>query len=238
MNFKTTIILAFICFAMGTAIAQKDTKPDDTRWDKRVQTGPSFDKNWSIGLGVNVVDDSGEGLYIGDEWNVSIPLALSVEYYMNTKFSINALFSINKYKEGKKIDGNFVTEGYEASYFAGDLALKFYLREWFRTPVLDPYIFVGGGYTSIGDYRATPGNRGFNPDTDDLDENGNLIVPQIGRFTFNTGFGMNIWISNNWGITGAATGKWGFKSGDYERGSNSVSNQIQYTMGILYLFKG
>lgn len=231
MNFKTTILLTFICFSIGNMFAQ-----DDTNWDKRVQTGPSFVKNWSFGLGVNFVDDSGRGLYIGDQWNFSIPLTLSAEYYLNNKFSFNALFSINEYKEGKTIDGNFIVKDFEASYFAADLAFKFYLREWFRTPVLDPYIFIGGGYTSIGEYRVSPGYNGFSLDSE-LDENENLIVPEIGRFTFNTGFGMNIWISNNWGLTGAATGKWGFASGDYERGTNSVSNQIQYTMGILYLLK-
>ncbi len=204
-----------------------------------MQTGPNFVKNWSIGVGINVIDDSGqEGRYIGKNWNYSLPFTLSAEYYINTKFSVNALFSMNSFEEDKKIDGNFIVKDFEASYFAADLAFKFYLREWFRTPVLDPYIFVGGGYTIIGDYRVSAGiDKEFNPETQDLDENGNLIVPEIGRITFNTGLGMNIWISNNWGLTGAITGKWGFESGDYEKGPNSISNQIQYTTGVLYLLK-
>jgi len=232
MKFKTVILFAFICFTHNIVNAQNDTK-----WDDRTQTGPNFVKNWSFGAGINIVDDSGNGLYIGDHWNISSPFAVSAEYHISNAFGFSALFTNNNYKEGKKIDGNFIAEGYEASYYAGDLAIKFYLRNWFNTPVLDPYIFIGGGYTNIGEYRASSGNYDFNPDTDDLDENGNLMVPEIGRFTFNAGFGMNIWISNHWGLMGAATGKYGFASGDYERGTNSISNQIQYTMGILYLLK-
>lgn len=232
MNFKTTFLFAFILLATLTTVAQ-----DDTRWDKRVQTGPKLDKNWSIFLGINIVDDSGNGLYIGDHWNISAPIAASVEYHISNAFGVSALFTNNKYNEGKKIDGNFIVEGYEPNYLAGDLALKFYLRNWFRTPKLDPYLFAGGGYTNIGEYRASSGNLDFDPRIHDLDENGNLMVPEIGRFTINAGFGMNIWINNHWGVMGAATGKWGLASGDYERGPNQISNQIQYTFGLLYLFK-
>jgi len=233
MNFKATILFSLICLTISTVTSQ-----EDTNWDKRVQTGPNFVKNWSFGAGINIVDDSGkEGKYIGDDWNISSPFALSAEYHLNNAFGFSALFTMNKFEEGKKIDSNFIVEGFEADYFAADLAVKFYLRNWFRTPVLDPYIFVGGGYTVIGEYRVSSGNNGFNSETDDLDENGNLMVPEIGRFTFNTGFGMNVWISDHWGVMGAATGKFGLESGDYKRGSNSISNQIQYTMGILYLLK-
>jgi len=234
MKIKTLLLFTFACLTIGTAYSQKDKK-----WDDRNQTGPNFNKNWSLGLGVNIVDDSGVNFYIGDDWNFSLPFTLSGEYYLNSKFSFNALLSMNKYTEGKRIDANFVVKDYEATYFAADLAAKFYLRDWFDTPVLDPYIFVGGGYTSIGEYRVSPGSGRppYNPENEDVDENGNLMVPQIGRFTFNTGLGMNIWINNHWGVTGAATGKWGFASGDYDRGSNSVSNQIQFTMGLIYMFK-
>ncbi len=233
MNLKITLFCALICLATITTVAQ-----DDTRWDKRVQTGPKLDKNWSFFLGANIVDDSGlEGKYIGDHWNFSAPVAVSLEYHISNAFGVSALFTNNKFTEGNKIDGNIIVKDFEANYMAGDLALKFYMRNWFRTPVLDPYIFAGGGYTNIGKYRVSSGNFEFDSETDDLDENGNLMVPEIGRFTINAGFGMNIWINNHWGIMGSAIGKWGLASGDYDKGPNQISNQLQYTFGILYLLK-
>lgn len=232
MNFKPTILFAFICLTFGIANAQ-----DVTDWDNEVVTGPNLVKNWSFGAGINILDDSGNGVYIGDNWNISTPLAVSAEYHLNNTFGFMASYTMNKLEEGNKSDGNIIVKGYEADYSAIDASIKFYFRNWINTPVIDPYIFVGGGYTTIGEYRASSGNFDFNPETDDLDENGNLMVPEIGRFTFNTGFGMNIWVSDHWGIMGAATGKWGFANGDYERGPNKISNQIQYTMGVLYLLK-
>ncbi len=228
MNLKSTILFAFICFTFGIANAQ-----DVTDWDREVLTGPNLVKNWSFGAGVNIVDDyaTGYGFYIGDNWNFSSPFALSAEYHLSNAFGFSALFTTNEYKEGKIIDGRAIVEGYEATYFAADIAAKFYLRNWFRTPVLDPYIFVGGGYTTIGEYRASSVDNDFNPESDELDEDGNLMVEEIGRFTVNTGFGMNVWISNHWGLMGAITGKWSVEDEKY------ISNQIQYTMGVLYLLK-
>ena len=61
------------------------------------------------------------------------------------------MISINQFTEGTVIDKlAVIIEGYEASYFAFDLAAKLYLRDWIKTYKFDPYVFADSSYTKIG----------------------------------------------------------------------------------------
>ncbi len=99
---KTFFLITIMGLWMSFANAQ-------TKGNKRVND--SFG-NWSIGAGINVVDDSGtEGkdfFNTKENWNVSNPYLVSVEYYFDNQWSIVASGSINKYVSGKNIDSTGV----------------------------------------------------------------------------------------------------------------------------------
>lgn len=216
------------------------------------QTGQGFESrsgihdyyhnNWSIGAGFNAVDDSGSGLFgaipsYTNRMSFSIPFYVNAEYYLNNMFSFNAMISFNQYKKDTNVDNlAYIIEGHEASYFAFDLATKLYFRDQFNSYMFDPYIFVGFGYTNIGAYKAKQIDRITPPDYVELDENGNFVVPAIGRMTVNAGVGFNIWFSQTWGLNLNMAGKWGMGTSEHENGPNSISNQLQYALGAVYFF--
>lgn len=66
-----------------------------------------FEDNWSFGLGLNIVDDSGNKLqnfdineYSKNNWAFSSPISFSAEYHFNIDFSIIGIVAFNKFKEG------------------------------------------------------------------------------------------------------------------------------------------
>ena len=214
------------------------------------QTGQAFDynssiretynHNWSIGAGVNVVVDNASqntGLTDpGDSWNFSRPFYVSAEFYLNNQFSFMSMISFNQYTEGKNIDALYIIEGHEASYFAWDVNAKYYFRDLIKTYNFDPYVFLGAGYTDIGEYKGIPNNENNPPDLE-FDEDGNYIAPSIGRLTFNAGLGFNFWFSDTWGLNLNLAGKWGIPNSDYDKEANVISNQFQYSLGALYVLK-
>ena len=137
------------------------------------------------------------------------------------------MVSMNQYKADKHIDALYIIEGHEASYFAFDLAAKLYFRDWLKTFKFDPYISAGIGFTNIGEYKGIPEDK-YAPDQSVVS------IESIGRPTVNTGIGFNIWFSQTWGINLNMAGKWGVATGDQEKTLNDVSNQLQYTMGVVY----
>ena len=226
MNTKKTILFfAFLGLWISTVNAQSDTE-----WRSGKQVNDNYDHNWSFGAGFNIVEDSGTkgGLANpADRWNISQPLALNAEYYLNNYISFNAMFTMNKYKEGKIVDHAYIIEGHEASYMAFDLAAKLYFRDWIKTYKFDPYIFAGFGFTNIGEYQAIKVDE-YAPDY------GVFEVPSIGRMTVNTGLGFNVWFSQTWGLNLNIAGKWGIATSEHEIGPNSISSQFQTALGVIY----
>lgn len=196
----------------------------------KAQTGVNFqnmarenyEKNWSFGAGINVVDDSGEGLggirNPNLYWNFSRPFYVSAEYYLNNEFSFMAMFSLNAYKEGKQIDNAIVMDGEEAGYFAADLMAKYSFRDVLQTYKFDPYFTAGFGLSSFGAFMA------------EFTEYGETTIRDIKSttdFTINAGFGFNYWISNTWGLNMNLMGKW-------NTGNDFKSNVKQYSLGAVY----
>ena len=183
-------------------------------WSDR--TSSQYDNDWSIGFGINGINDSGtsaEDLFnASDNWNFGNPFYVSAENYINNQFSIGAILSFNKIKEGKKIDGETILEGAnEAGYAALDLAVKYSFRDLLKLKAFEPYVFAGLGVTYIGDYQT---------------EENIEIKEAKSRMTINTGLGANYWFSSNWGINLNIAGKIGI-------GPN-ISNQLQASLGVLY----
>ncbi len=214
----------------STKIKQKNKKVND-----------SYDGNWSIGIGVNAVDDSGtlfKYLFDGENYNVSNPYTVYIEYYSNNMFSYELILSFNEYIAGKNVDNtSYIIEGHEASYMAIDFAFKWYWRDFLHTTRFDPYVFFGLGYTVIGAYKSEPFPIQTHEDLShvQVDEDGNFDVPEIGRITVNTGIGFNIWFTRIWAMNVNIAAKIGIGGGEYKRASNSVSHQKQYTIGTHFL---
>ena len=224
---KIVLIIAVLGFFISNIHAQSNSS-----WRSGKQVNDVYDHNFGFSIGVNIVEDGnqifGGFLNPSEYWNFSRPIYLNAEYFLNNKFSFNAMFSLNQYKAGKQIDLLYILEGQEASYFAFDLGAKLYFRDWFNSYKFDPYVLAGFGYTTIGAYQGIPVDE-FAPDQSVV------VVPSIGRMTLNAGLGFNVWFSQNWGMNLNMIGKWGLATGDHEKVPNDVTNQLQYTMGVVYL---
>jgi hypothetical protein len=200
----TSILLSLLCLQLLSAQG----------WSER--SSSQHENDWSIGLGFNAVYDSGTSakdlFNVSDNWNFGTPFYISAENYINNQFSIGANLSFNYIKEGKIIDGETILKGgNEAGYVAFDLAVKYSFRDLLKLKAFEPYVFVGLGFTHIGDYQT--------------EENIQRIKGK-GRMTFNTGLGANYWFSSTWGINLNLAGKFGVGS--------DVTNQLLNSLGVLY----
>ena len=182
-------------------------------WNDR--HGRQYENDWSIGAGLNGVSDSGLGISELfndiDYWNFGNPIYINAENYINNQFSVGVNLSFNKYKPGKVIDGGRIPENSEGSYVAFDFAIKYSFRDLFKLKSFEPYVFIGAGYTHIGEYKIYY-----------MDQ----VILAKGRMTFNTGLGANYWFNRDWGINLNIAGKFGI--------GKTVTNQLQSSIGVLY----
>lgn len=176
------------------------------------------DKNnpWQINLGVNAVDayPSGDGGLFSetifdeyfnaeDHWNILPSLStITVSKYLGSGFSLGVGGSINKItKWGDISKGPDVTNNVsDLSYYAFDGTVKYNFLEG---TVIDPYLGVGGGYTWIDD---------------------------IGAGTVNGTVGLNVWFTENIGLTLQSSYKHAFE--DY------LQTHFQHSAGISIKFGG
>ncbi|WP_406684184.1 porin family protein [Seonamhaeicola sp. MEBiC1930] len=204
-------LISFFFFCSLIAQSQSSTK----------NSFDYFNNNWSIGVGINVVGDAGDGFknIFNSElngkayWNYSNPLVINAEYYLNNKFSFESVISLNAYKAHKIIDGSSVSQGHEANYISFDLLTKYSFRSIINSSRIDPFLSAGLGYTHIGDYQTQL--HGTN-------------ISNNGRITGNLGFGLRFWFSNHWGVHTNAIAKFGT--------SKTTTNHQQYNIGFTYLF--
>ena len=195
-----------------------------------------------FGAGIKILEDSGTNLKeifnTRENWNMTSPFMVNVEYYFDNRFSLVTTASMNKYVEGKNIDNTgLIIKDYEPNYLAVDLAIRFYLGDTFTNYTFDPYMFLGVGYTKIGAYKLVPFEENSLRDDIDhimIDENGFFDIPEIGRVTLNGGIGFNYWFAETFGLNFNFTTKVGMTSGEFMTGPNSVSNQIQFSLGVIY----
>ena len=207
--------------------------------------------NWSFGVGINVVDDSGtkgqDFFNVKENWNYTSPIIVNAEYYIDNLWSISASGSMNSYVSGKNIDSlGLVVKGFTADYFAADLSAKFSIGDAFASYTFDTYVFFGVGYNKIGRYKIDPFKDDIPIDIDELpneingipvDQNGFYDMPAVGKITVNGGAGFNYWFADKWGLNVNFTGKIAIGGGEVKRGPNSVSNQSQFSMGVIYFLK-
>ena len=144
---------------------------------------------WVIGFGLNTVDfynssdlsDQIEDLFGTRDWNVLPSISrISAEKYLADGFSLQLAGSMNKIESKiTKNDSDFL-------YFAVDANVKYDLNNLIgETAWFDPYVYLGGGYTS-------------------MDNSGEAML--------NGGLGFNTWFNDNIGLNFQTGTKKGFTS--------------------------
>ena len=161
---------------------------------------------WSVGLSLNIIDDSGKALSnpfnFDDNYHFSRPFRLFIEKRYENEWGIELSATTNRFEVGKRI-GNRVLEE-PINYFAIDLAAKYYVsnkiiskyRSYFEI-----YLFAGFGRNFYGSEGVT---------------------------TFNGGPGLTIYIFKNLRLFAQPTAKIPI------RGSNERTKFLQYDFGLIY----
>jgi outer membrane protein OmpA-like peptidoglycan-associated protein len=181
---------------------------------------------WAVSFGVNGIDTKfsaskafeyqiAEFYNVKNHWNI-IP---SVSYVGVTKnvgnnFSIGLTGSINKIdkfvtKVPGTINSHQVNNPGDLSYYAGDLAIRYSFMEMIKSKLLEPIAQIGGGYTWMGNASAG---------------------------TVNGGFGLNIWFTENIGLSLQSIYKYSFD--DTRTPDVDVATHIQHLAGLTFKFGG
>ena len=163
---KIAVIALFTFATLGTVNAQDSDNP------------------WAVGFGVNAVDvriPSEFGDYAKDyigtsDWNILPSISrISVDRYLNDGFSLQLAGSLNKIETFRAKNDS------DELYWAIDANVKYDLNNLFgETSWFDPYVYLGGGYTSLADE---------------------------GEGMLNAGFGFNTWFNDNLGLNFQSGGK-------------------------------
>ncbi|WP_062053280.1 hypothetical protein [Aquimarina longa] len=103
---------------------------------------------WVLGIGVNVVDNSGsrfgELLDIENNWNFSRLIKTTIEKRFEYDYGAELSLSLNEFSKGKKVNDNYNTEA--INYFAIDFMLKNYTSNYWQDARHANYTgyFIGG----------------------------------------------------------------------------------------------
>ncbi|UWX56061.1 OmpA family protein [Maribacter litopenaei] len=168
-----------------------------------------IESSWMVGIGFNAVDDSGnvfDGLFnFNDEWNIlPYPSRVSLGRYFKSGLGLEAIGTINKYKEGKIIDAQVNQE--ESNYYALDARVTYDLNKIIgETGWFDPYVGVGAGYTEANN---------------------------LGRGTYNAIVGFRTWFSDKWGLDFNSSGKWAMSQSDGATNHIQHAVGVVYQFGI------
>ncbi len=202
MNNGCLLLLAclFVRIVTAQVDVENDSLPELAAKDSIVVSA------WTVGLGYNFVDDSGDVtdklFSVNAQWNaLPYPSRISIGRYFKSGIGLSAVGSYNKYKVGKQIDGRVNQQ--ETDYLALDTGVSYNLNKIVgETAWFDPYLGLGFGFT-----RANT----------------------ISRVTFNTTVGFRIWFSDRWGADLNTMAKWTI-------GETDATNHVQYGAGAVYRF--
>lgn len=201
MKIKNLLSFFLVCALVNTAFSQEEL--EITAKDSIVQS------SWMFGIGFNAVDDSGnvfDGLFnVSDEWNMlPYPSRISIGRYFKNGLGLEAIGTLNKYKEGKIIDGVVNLE--DSDYYGIDARVTYDLNKIIgETGWFDPYVGVGAGYTDANN---------------------------IGRGTYNAVVGFRTWISDRWGLDFNSSGKWAMSQDNGATNHIQHAAGVVYQFGI------
>jgi len=158
-HLKLAVIALFTLVTVSNVNAQDENNP------------------WVVGFGINIVDvripiTFGETLndYIGStDWNTLPSISrVSAEKYLEKGFTLQLAGSLNKITTVSSIDDS------DFIYYAFDANVKYDLNNLFgETSWFDPYVYLGGGLTSMDSEK---------------------------EIMMNAGIGFNLWVNDNLGF--------------------------------------
>ena len=185
MKPKKNILLVLLCANIFISHSQTQEIPETLETPEITEKDSTIVSSWIVGLGINAVDDSDHTKFrvfdVKDAWNSRpYPSRVSIGKYFKSGLGLELISAINKYKEGKIVEGVRLTE--DIGYFSIDSRLSYDLNKVIgETGWFDPYVGVGLGYT---DANNTP------------------------RGTYNAIFGFRTWLSDRVGLDFNTSGKW------------------------------
>ena len=172
----------------------------------------SQDENnpWQFSFGINAIDLNADEFFAVDEnWNVSSGLSMfTLSKYLGDNISLGisgSVNSISKFSDGAE----FIND---ATYFAGDLILKYSLAEALNCENMEPFVGLGLGKT---------------------------WMDSLSFMTSNASLGMNYWFSDVWGLTAQADYK--LNMSENGRGNTVMLDEgetMRYSLGFTVKFGG
>jgi len=187
---------------------------------------------WAIGFGVNAIDyrSSAGGDFmshfdqpfmVSDNWNILPSVSyINVSRYVGSGFIVGLTGSINQIDKyvipvaGKTAGGPndymAINPG-DLMYYGIDLTASYSFQELIKSKVFDPRLSVGGGYTFLGDESYG---------------------------TVNPGIGLNIWFTENVGLSLLGTYKKSFGDRSYPNDIKKpdAPSYSQYSAGLVFKF--
>lgn len=178
-------------------------------------TAQDSDNPWAIGIQTNAVDfypteDLGgtfsDYFNVGDHWNILPSVSrLTVGRYIGNGFVFELAGSVNR------IEDYGDTSVPQMSYYSVDGSFNYSLRALLNDGWFDPYVGVGGGYTSIGDSGDQP-------------------ISDLNVATLNGKLGFNFWFSDNIALTLESNYKHVF--------NEDGATHFQHAAGVKFMFGG
>ncbi len=191
-NFSKLVLAILITFNYANAYSQDENKP------------------WQFSFGINAIDLNADEFFAVDEnWNVSSGLSMfTLSKYLGDNISLGisgSVNSISKFSDGAE----FIND---ATYFAGDLILKYSLAEALNCENMQPFVGLGLGKT---------------------------WMDSLSFMTSNASLGMNYWFSDVWGLTAQADYK--LNMSENGRGNTVMLDEgetMRYSFGFTVKFGG
>ncbi|WP_044637161.1 OmpA family protein [Siansivirga zeaxanthinifaciens] len=181
------------------------------------------DNPWAIEVGVNAVDvypvgeNSPQGEYFDeffnwtDHWNIGIP-TVKVSKYLGSNFSISARGSYNKLSKWGETATQSSAFVNKLEYYGLDGMINYSFANLEKSPKLEPFIGIGGGYTWIKEGTYNSNGTG-----------GNNFV---GAGTLNGSLGLKFWAAKNVGFSLETTYKHSFEE--------FLTKHWQHSFGVVF----
>ncbi|MDB3937363.1 hypothetical protein N9373_01395 [Flavobacteriaceae bacterium] len=191
-NFSKLVLAILITFNYANVYSQDENNP------------------WQFSFGINAIDLNADEFFAVDEnWNVSSGLSMfTLSKYLGDNISLGisgSVNSISKFSDGAE----FIND---ATYFAGDLILKYSLAEALNCENMEPFVGLGLGKT---------------------------WMDSLSFMTSNASLGMNYWFSDVWGLTAQADYK--LNMSENGRGNTVMLDEgetMRYSLGFTVKFGG
>ena len=191
-NFSKLVLAILITFNYANVYSQDENNP------------------WQFSFGINAIDLNADEFFAVDEnWNVSSGLSMfTLSKYLGDNISLGisgSVNSISKFSDGAE----FIND---ATYFAGDLILKYSLAEALNCENMQPFVGLGLGKT---------------------------WMDSLSFMTSNASLGMNYWFSDVWGLTAQADYK--LNMSENGRGNTVMLDEgetMRYSLGFTVKFGG